>query len=501
MTFKDYLTIARERWFLVFLGVAVGLGLGSAAAFLTTPKYAASTKFFIASRDLGQDMGQAYQGSLLSEQKIKSYVGLAEDRRIREQVSARLGAPVATGVIKASAQPDTVLLTLTATDPSPRRAQEIANLAAGAFAELVADLEKPESGQPVVIARQIQAAQLPLSPVSPRQKTSVALGLILGLMAGMGCAVLRHSLDRTVKNPDALAELVEAPVLGTTNWDQGIRARPLIVHDQPRAPLAESFRQLRTNLEYVDLDHTNKLICITSSLPHEGKTTTACNLAIALAQAGNRVALVEADLRRPKVAEYLGMENAVGLTTVLTGQVSLDAALQPWAGGLLDFLGCGALPPNPSELLASAQMAGLLAQLESRYDVVILDAAPVLPVADAVALAAHCHGVLFVARHGWVRSDQVKTAAEYVRRVSVPVFGVVLSMAPRSRHALRYGYQYGYAYSTARGKRAASSAGHAGAPLHASAVPPVAPSASAVPSPRSTGAASEVLVIDSRQNL
>jgi tyrosine-protein kinase len=232
------------------------------------------------------------------------------------------------------------------------------------------------------------------------------------------------------------------------------------VHEQPRAPLAEAFRQLRTNLEYVDLDQAHKLTMVTSALPHEGKTTTACNLAIALAQSGKKVILIEADLRRPKAASYLGMENAVGLTTVLTGQVALELAIQPWRGGLMDFLGSGALPPNPSELLASSKTAAVLTSLSARYDAVILDAAPTLPVADAAVLAAHCHAVLLVARHGWVRAEQIVAAAETIRRVGAPVLGVVLSMVPRSKHG-SYSYQHAYGYGftqTNRGSRGASAA-------------------------------------------
>src|SRR5262249_54775082 len=140
---------------------------------------------------------------------------------------------------------------------------------------------------------------------------------------GIGLAVGRHALDRSVKTTDVLADLVEAPVLGATPHDLSVRTRPLVMTDQPQSPLAESFRQLRTNLQYVDLDNAAKLIVVTSALPAEGKTTTSVNLAIALAQGGSRVALVEADLRRPKAAQCLGMENAVGLTSILTGQVSL----------------------------------------------------------------------------------------------------------------------------------------------------------------------------------
>jgi capsular exopolysaccharide synthesis family protein len=447
MNLRDYLIVLRERFRIVLLGLVVGLGAGACLAFLSTPQFSSSTKFFISSRDTGADLNQAYQGSLLSEQKIKSYVGLARDRRIREQVEADLGSRVSPSAIQASAQTDTVLITITATDPSPVRATRIANSAAKAFADLVAAVERPEHGDAPVLARQILPASVPVSPVSPRKGVDLMLGALLGLMAGMSLAVARQALDRSVKSAQALAELVGAPIMGVTRFQTEIKARPLIVHDNPRAPLAEAFRQLRTNLEYVDLDRSHKLIMITSALPAEGKTTTACNLAIAIAQTGSRVALVEADLRRPRCAEYLGMENSVGLTSVLTGQMELEAVLQPWRGGLLDFLGSGPLPPNPSELLASDRMGTVLDKLGTTYDVVIFDAPPMLPVADAAVLAARCHGVLFVARHGWIRTDQVKAAGEMIHRVGAQMFGAVLSMAPQSKSAGGYGYQYSYTYS------------------------------------------------------
>src|SRR5581483_1900893 len=150
MSFRDYLTVARERWFVVILGILVGLGAGAGFAFLSTPKYVASVEFFISTPDQAHDLNQAYQGSLLSEQKIKSYVDLASDRRIREQVSAQLHSPVLPGVISASAKPDTVLMTMSATDPSPQRAQSIVNLAAKEFVNLVAEVEKPGTNDPLV---------------------------------------------------------------------------------------------------------------------------------------------------------------------------------------------------------------------------------------------------------------------------------------------------------------------------------------------------------------
>lgn len=446
MTFQDYVRVLRERWVLVVVGLLLGIVGGGAHAFLSTEKYSTSATFFIATTDVGEDVSKAYQGSLLSEQKIKSYTELATGRRMRDQVERQLGGPLSSAAISASARPDTVLLTISVTDPSPRRAQQIAEITASEFVALVAEVEQPVAGgTPAVTAKIVQTPDLPTAPVSPQPVRDLALGFVLGAMLGVGMAVLRHTLDRSVKSTDVLSSLVEAPVMGATAFDADIKNSPLVVYDQPQSPLAESFRQLRTNLQYVDLDNTAKLIVLTSSLPSEGKTTTSCNLAIALAQGGARVALVEADLRRPKAAHLLGLDNAVGLTNVLTGQLPLASAIQPWGDGLFDFLGSGPLPPNPSELLASRQMSDVLDELSRNYDVVLFDAPPTLPVADAAVLTAQCHGALFIARHGKVSLDQVRAAADTLHRVSANVFGVILTMAPRSKNKGGYYYEYGYA--------------------------------------------------------
>lgn len=218
----------------------------------------------------------------------------------------------------------------------------------------------------------------------------------------------------------------------------------LTMRDSPRA---EAFRTIRTNLQYVDVDNPPKAVVVTSSMPGEGKSTTACNLAIAIAQGGARVLLLEADLRRPRVAEYLQVDGSRGLTDVLVGRLPLPQSVIRWQRGLLDLLPAGTIPPNPSELLGSRHMASMVQELRKRYDMIIIDAPPLLPITDAAILSTIVDGAILVARHGVTRRDQLHSAAEALHQVNAPVLGTVLNFVPaRKGRAYGYGYGYGYGY-------------------------------------------------------
>jgi non-specific protein-tyrosine kinase len=261
---------------------------------------------------------------------------------------------------------------------------------------------------------------------------ALALGFVAGLAVGVAMALTRNALDTSVKSPEALRDASGAPNLGTIAHDAQVPRRPLTVHEDPQSPRAEAFRQLRTNLQFVDVDKPRKVIVVTSSMPTEGKTTTVTNLAIALASAGTRVLLIEGDLRRPKVADLLGLERAVGLTSVLSGRVEVEEVIQPWGGALFDVLASGPLPPNPSELLASRQMEALLGALRERYDAVLIDTPPLLPVTDAAAVAPATDGVLLVCRFRRTSRPQVESAAAALDAVGARVLGTVFTMVPSS---------------------------------------------------------------------
>ena len=359
-----------------------------------------------------------------------------------------------------------MLFELTATDASPERAQAIANAAGDAFTELVAELESPAPGVPAPIkVTTVDLADLPTNPASPRPMRTFPLAVVLGLLAGLGLALLREVLDVSVKDVDRLGEKLGAPALGLVGYDGEARKSPVPVLTKPQSAHAEAFRQLRTNLQFVDIDqHATKTLVITSSLPGEGKTRTAVNLAIAIAQAGQRVILVEADLRRPRVNSYLGLLDDVGVTTVLLGKVTLDDALQPYGDLPLEVLACGRTPPNPSELLSSDRMQQVLAELRRRSDVIIIDAPPLLPVTDAAVLARQADGAVLVVRHGKTTFAQVDRAVENLRLAGARLLGTIVNMTP-ARGSDSYAYSYAYAPAGRRGRPA-------GTPRAASSLPP-----------------------------
>ena len=203
---------------------------------------------------------------------------------------------------------------------------------------------------------------------------------------------------------------------------------------------------LRTNMQFVEVDHGHRVFVVSSSLPGEGKSTTVTNLAITLAMAGQRVALVDCDLRRPMVADRLGLDSSVGTTSVLIGQVAYEDAMQTYGDTGLDVMACGPRPPNPSELLQSQSMEKLIVNLREIYDIVLLDAPPLLPVTDGALLAAQSDGILAVVRHGKTSRDQLAHSLERIEQVDSKCVGVVINMAPSKKGNRTYGYGYGYQY-------------------------------------------------------
>ena len=456
MDLRGYLRAVRRHWWLVLASVVVCLGLARVATDLTVPQYAASVTFFVTTPSQG--VTDSYQGGLFSQQRVKSYADLLTgDQRatgVASVESVGLTAAEVQERLSARAIPDTVLLEATVVDSDPQRAKLVAGELATRFTALVQQLETPAGAtSPSVKVEVVAGPQVAAEPVAPNPTRNGMVGLVLGLLLGLGVAALREVLDATIKSAETMEQVVGAPVLAVVPFDPAARQAPLVMDTDALSARAESMRHLRTNLQFVDVDHPVKVIAVVSSVPEEGKSTTAVNLAIAFAEAGRRVMLIEADMRRPRVADYLGLEGAVGLSDVLAGQVAIDDVLQRWGRHDMWVLASGSIPPNPSELLGSRNMATLLERQRAEFDLIIIDTPPLLPVTDAAGVAAYADGAVLVARAGRTPQQRVRMAANSLRAVDARLLGCVLNMQ-RSKGTTEY-YAYGYSNDTPKRRRRA----------------------------------------------
>lgn len=279
----------------------------------------------------------------------------------------------------------------------------------------------------------------PITECTTRVRHSVD-GHILGLLAAF--AILRTVLDNKVRNARDIARLTDRPIIGVIPSDPKAAERPIILKADPTNQRAESFRAMRTNLPFIELDGGQTFI--TSNIPSEDKSTTAVNLAIALTDAGKRVALIDTDLRKPKVTDNLGIKSAVGLTDVLIGRVAVADIMLPWGRRPLYVLPAGKVPPNPSQLLGSAQMKALLDEFAKTFDVVIRDAPPLRPVTDTAALSRLTAGAIVVTAAGRTTTHQLDGALEALETVGAKVAGSGADDGADERHeSYLYGYDYG----------------------------------------------------------
>jgi capsular exopolysaccharide synthesis family protein len=269
-------------------------------------------------------------------------------------------------------------------------------------------------------------------------------------MLGLGAAFLRDSLDDALTSKESAERLGRAPVLAMVPMVSSWKKRKdavVAVSSDPASPAAEAYQSLRTSLQFVRQAHELRTLLVTSPAAAEGKTSVVANLGAVFARAGERVVLVSCDLRRPRLGEFFGLDEKSGLTAILQGERTLEQQLQevPGHDGLW-ILGAGRVPPNPAELLNGPKARQVFAALREKFDLVLVDSPPVLPVTDAMVLSTYADGTLVVVAAGQTRQAALQRTAERFAQAKAPVVGIVLNQVTKEN-----GYGYGYGYGSSYG--------------------------------------------------
>ncbi|WP_404850508.1 polysaccharide biosynthesis tyrosine autokinase [Dietzia kunjamensis] len=457
MELRDLLSVLRSRWIAIVAITLVGGVLGLGVSLLTPPSYQSKVQFYV-TVSAGDSAAAAYQGSLGAQQRVQSYAELVQSTEITKDVVEASGIDLdpkqVAEATTATADPETVLLNVAVTNVDPHASLRLAEGFGEVLPDAISRLETPDGGGAALAKLTVvNPPALPTSPVEPKTERNVGMGLVLGLLAGIGLALLVNALDRRVKSKEQLERLTRKPVVGSIPYrkaeDREAGAEHIVPFREGHSPAAESFRRLRTNLQFLDVDNPPRVLVVTSSVAAEGKSETAINLSLALAEAGNRVLIIEADLRRPLVVNYMTMPDKVGLTNVLSGQAEFSDVVQETRYEGVDLLACGPLPPNPSELIASEMARKLLQALRDMYEYVIIDSPPLLPVTDGALLARITDGALLVVRSNRTTSDQVLQAVDNLEKADARLLGLI-TVANKPVKKGSAGYYESYYYSSAK---------------------------------------------------
>ncbi|PZF12982.1 polysaccharide biosynthesis tyrosine autokinase [Curtobacterium sp. MCLR17_034] len=449
----NYLVVIRalvSGWWIIAGATLLGAGLSLVVTSITPPTYQASTSYYVSvAGDTSASAGEIAQGSNAAQQKIKSYMQLATSPRVLQGVVDELEldtTPAALASrITTSVDAGTVIIKIAVQDGSPKVAATIAEQVGKRLAGVVQQIEPRGADQtPSVRLEEVTPASEPTTPISPRKAADLTLGLAAGLAAGAALALLRAAVDTRIRSGEDLD--VDVPVVGDIAFDTDAARRPLIVRDEVNTPRSEAFRSLRTNIQFLRTSGA-PTIAVTSARPSEGKTTTTANLGIALSKSGMRTVIIDADLRRPNVASVMSIEGAVGLTDLLVGRVELEDVLQDWGLDGLAVLPAGTIPPNPSELIGSEAMTRVLAELASRFDVVLVDTPPVLAVTDSALVSTLVSTTLLVTAANQTKRSDVRLAIEALARVGQQVAGIVLT---KTKHKASRSAYYRSDYTSPR---------------------------------------------------
>lgn len=453
----------KKRWKLIALLCVLGVLLMAVYSFvIATPMYSSQVKIFVYQNPKSESSSSAYQNVITSGYLINDYKELVNSKPVKDQAMNNL---VANGydevkvksAITVTAVTDTRFIYIQAINENPEYAAAYANELAKAFAEQATELMQIEN---INIVESAEAAK---SPVSPQKAKNIVLGFGAGLVIGVVIAVGIDLLDRRVRYPDDLKNKYKKYVLlgtvpdfenvgsqgkrGWKNHDTGeeLAGNPEDDYFRGGEAVEEALKSIRTNILFSGAEGSSRCITFTSSVPGEGKTINATNLAIAFAKSGYRTILVDADLRRPKVHKRFRIKTVKGLTSALVTSGDLSSMIIPDVIENLDVMPAGIRPPNPPELLGSSAMGKLIAYLKEEYDIVIIDAPPVGLFTDAALMAKFCDATIYVVSAGVPTYEELNKGLEELEKIDAKILGFVMTRVERARNGSYY-YNYKYDY-------------------------------------------------------
>lgn len=422
MELREYVRACRRRWLWLLVPVLIATAAAAGLSLSSPPAYRSSMVLFVTTASGDPDARAS---------RLNSYIALLTGPRVAQSVVARLGPPLTADQVErslsAQVQDGTDLLVVTATDPSAARSRRMVTTATAALVQLARQLDPPSGAAPDGPKPSVTVAQDPVTTREPSDLVrNLAFSAVLGLLIGAVAVAVREATGKTVNDEDDLRRLG----LGTV----GVIALPRSA-GPPGEVLAEAFRRLRSLLPDVAGGDRpggrGASLLLTGSHPKEGTTAIACGLAIAVAETGARVALVDANLRTPGVGRYLAMDAGPGLADVLAGRASVREVLRESLGGRVTVLPCGRSGADPGELLASPRLGVAMSALTEAFDVVLVDAPPLAGVADPVVLSRVTDGALLVVRAGRTRVADVERSRDLLERVGARLAGAVLNALPR----------------------------------------------------------------------
>lgn len=435
MTIRAVWDLVRFHWVVLLLVTIVGMTAGYGLSSLRDTEYTASADVFVVA-DSRRDANDINQAATYSRDQAQNFAEVATKalvlRPVVEDGDLGLSLDEVQSRVSTSVPLNTSMISITATDTSAARAAEIANRVALSLSMAITRLVPERNGRAQVEVQSVERASVPEAPSGP----PVALLTLLGGMVALALALvllgLREFYRGKVRTAEQASEITRAPVLGTVSKERRGSRELVVLAPAHNSAHAEQYRQIRASLQSFLSKPKRNVLVVTSSVPGEGRSTAAANIAATIAASGTKVCLVEADLHRPALADALGLDAGTGFTALLTGEADLEEALQPLGADGLQVLVAGSTPYNPSELLASREAEAWLTTIRDHFEVTIIDAPPVLPVADAMTLARYFGGAIMVVSERKVRVRQLQEAVEKMALVGAPVLGTILTMSKRA---------------------------------------------------------------------